>query len=102
MNEFIRPQHPGFALKEDFLDDLEIKPGTLAKAIGVDRAAIKRITDGKRDISAEMSMRLGRYFGINADFWFRMQNQYDMRLAQYEKAEDVDAEVTPLERADAA
>ena len=102
MNDFIRPEHPGLALKEDFLDDLDIKPGTLARAIGVDRAAIKRITDGKRDISAEMSMRLGRYFGINADFWFRMQNQYDMRLAQYEKAEDVDAEVTPLERADAA
>ena len=102
MNTFIRPQHPGLALKEDFLDDLKIKPGTLAKAIGVDRAAIKRITDGKRDISAEMSMRLGRYFGINPDFWFRMQNQYDMRLAQFEKAEAVDAEVTPLERANAA
>ena len=102
MNEFIRPEHPGLALKEDFLDALEIKPGTLAKAIGVDRAAIKRITDGKRDISAEMSMRLGKYFGINPDFWFRMQNQYDMRLAQFEKAEAVDAEVTPLERANAA
>ena len=102
MNEFIRPEHPGLALKEDFLDALEIKPGTLAKAIGVDRAAIKRITDGKRNISAEMSMRLGKYFGINPDFWFRMQNQYDMRLAQFEKAEAVDAEVTPLERANAA
>ena len=98
MTEFVRPEHPGLALKEDYLDDLGIKPGTLAKAIGVDRAAIKRICDGERDISAEMSMRLGKFFSIAPAFWFRMQNQYDMRFAQWRSGDTIEAEVTPMKR----
>ena len=43
-------EHPGVMLKEDFLDDLGVKPGSFARAIGVDRAAIKKIIDGKRAI----------------------------------------------------
>ncbi|MFT4927136.1 MAG: plasmid maintenance system antidote protein VapI [Phenylobacterium sp.] len=42
-DEFIEIEHPGIMLKEDFLDDLDIKPGTFARAIGVDRTAIKNM-----------------------------------------------------------
>ena len=38
-------QHPGIMLKEDFIDDLGIKPGTLARKIGVDRSAVKAIVE---------------------------------------------------------
>ena len=94
--ELIPLTHPGVLLKQDFLDDLDIKPGTLARAIGVDRAAIKRITEGKRDITAEMSLRLGEFFDMSPGFWFGMQNNYDMRLAKREKMDAVKAEVTRM------
>ena len=94
--ELIPLTHPGILLKQDFLDDLGIKPGTLARAIGVDRAAVKRITEGKRDITAEMSLRLGEFFDMGPDFWFGMQNNYDMRLAKREKMDAVKAEVTRM------
>ena len=96
--ELIPLTHPGLVLKRDFLDDLDIKPGTLARAVGVDRAAIRRITEGERDITAEMSLRLGEFFNMSPGFWFGMQNNYDLRLAKREKLDSIRLEVTPLAR----
>ena len=63
--EIIEIEHPGIMLKEDFLDDLGIKSGAFAKAIGIDRAAIKNIIDGKRAITADMSLRFGLFFDMS-------------------------------------
>ncbi|MBC8285049.1 MAG: HigA family addiction module antidote protein [Nitrospinae bacterium] len=78
-------EHPGIMLKEDFLNDMEIRPGTLAKAIGVDRAAIKNLVEGKRAITAEMALRLGLFFGTSAEFWLNLQKDYDLRIAKGKK-----------------
>ena len=100
--ERILPDHPGILLKRDFLDDLDIKPGALARAIGVDRAAIKRITEGERDISAEMSIRLGEFFGMSHGFWFGIQNKYKMRVAEAEQLKSIQEQVTPMRGVKAA
>ena len=97
--EWIELEHPGIMLKEDYLDEMGIKPGTLAKAIGMDRAAIKRICDGERDISAETSMRLGEFFGVSYEFWHNVQKDYDMRMAKRASLKKVRAEVTPMKAA---
>jgi addiction module HigA family antidote len=89
-------EHPGVMLKEDFLDDLEVKSGTLAKSIGVDRTAIKNIIDGTRGISAEMSIRLGLFFGMSDTFWLNLQRDYDLRLARRKRLVEFKANVTPL------
>jgi len=68
VSDYIEIEHPGIFLKEDFLDAFGVKAGQLALAIGVDRAAIKHIIDGKRAITAEMALRFGLYFGTTADF----------------------------------
>ena len=57
----IEIEHPGIMLKEDFLDDLGIKSGAFAKAIGFDLATLKNIIDGKRAITADMSLRFGLF-----------------------------------------
>lgn len=85
MAKYIKIEHPGVMLKEDFLDDLGIKPGTFAKAIGVDRSAIKNIIDGDRAITAEMSLRFGLFFGMSDSFWLNLQKDYDLRSAKQEK-----------------
>jgi addiction module HigA family antidote len=62
-------EHPGVMLKEDFLDDLGVKPGSFARAIGVDRAAIKKIIEGKRAITADMSLRFGFLHHFFSNLW---------------------------------
>ena len=92
----IEIEHPGLMLKEDFLDDLNIKPGTLAKAIGVDRAAIKKIIDGKRAISADMAIRFGLFFGMSTAFWLNLQKDYELRIAKRDRLSELQKTVRPF------
>lgn len=97
MREHIEIEHPGIMLKEDFLDDLGIKPGTFAKAIGIDRSAIKNIIDGKRAITAEMALRFGLFFNMSERFWLNLQKDYELRLAKAHKLEQLKSVVTPYQ-----
>ena len=92
----IKIEHPGVMLKEDFLDDLEIAPGAFAKAIGVDRSAIKNIIDGKRGITAEMALRFGLFFGMSAGFWVNLQKDYELRTARRERLPEFQKIVKPF------
>lgn len=96
-NNMIEVEHPGIMLKEDFLDDLDIKPGNFAKAIGIDRAAIKNIIDGKRAITADMSLRFGLFFDMSAGFWLNLQKDYELRIAKREKLAEFKEIVHPYE-----
>ena len=90
MVDTIDIEHPGIMLKEDFLDDLGVKPGTFARAIGVDRAAIKKIIDGKRAITADMSLRFGLFFGMSSGFWLNLQKDYELRVAKRDKLAELE------------
>jgi len=94
--EMIDIEHPGIMLKEDFLDDLDIRPGTFAKAIGVDRAAIKKIIDGKRAITADMALRFGLFFNMSAGFWLNLQKDYELRIAKRDRLGELEKTVVTL------
>ena len=83
-------EHPGIMLKEDFLDDHNIKPGSFARAIGVDRAAIKKIIDGKRAITADMALRFGLFFNMSPGFWLNLQKDYELRIAKRDKLPELE------------
>jgi addiction module HigA family antidote len=72
---------PGEILS-DWLEEEGIKPSAMADAIGVDRTAILNIIKGTRRITAVMSIKLGKFFGIEQGFWFRLQGDYDLREAK--------------------
>jgi len=93
--KYIEIEHPGIMLKEDFLDDMGIKPGTLAKAIGVDRTAIKKIIEGKRAITADMALRFGLFFNMSAGFWLNLQKDYELRIAKRENLAEFKKVVQP-------
>ena len=93
MTEMIEIEHPGIMLKEDFLDDLGVKPGSFARAIGVDRAAIKKIIDGKRAITADMSLRFGLFFNMSPAFWLNLQKDYELRVAKRDKLPELEQTV---------
>ena len=97
--KYIELEHLGVLLQEDFLDDLGIKPGTLAGSIGVDRTAIKNIIGGKRATTADMSLRLGLFFNMSTGFWFNLQKDYELRIAQRENLAKFEKVVQPFKAA---
>ena len=74
------PIHPGEILQEEFLKPMEISQYRLSKDISVDPRRINEIIHGKRSISADTALRLGRYFGISARFWLNLQSHYDLEV----------------------
>ncbi len=75
------PLHPGEVLREEFLVPLGLSPYAVARACGVPRTRIERIAREELGISADTALRLGRYFGIEPQFWLNLQNRYDLATA---------------------
>ncbi len=76
------PVHPGVVLADDFLRGKNISQCRLAKGIGVPARRIKEIVQGKRGITAETALRLGKFFGIEPQFWMNLQSHYDLEVAK--------------------
>lgn len=70
--------HPGEILRLDFLEPMGITPYRLAKDIGVGRMRVSDILNGKRDVTPDTAIRLGRYFGIEPEFWLNLQAHYNL------------------------
>lgn len=76
------PIHPGEILAEEFLNPMEISQYKLAKDISVAPRRINEIVHGKRAVSADTALRLGRYFSISPQFWLNLQSHYDLAMAE--------------------
>jgi addiction module HigA family antidote len=92
MKTRIAPIHPGVYLSE-MLKELEISQYRLARDIRVTPMRISHVVNGKRPVTAELALRLGRYFGQTLRFWLNLQSRYDMDRAQDELGELVEHEV---------
>jgi addiction module HigA family antidote len=93
------PIHPGEILTTEFLGPLGVSQYRLAKDIGVTPRRINEIVHGRRAITADTALRLGRFFGMEAQFWLNLQTHYDMEVAQEALADRLDTEVHPLSQA---
>lgn len=89
------PIHPGEILLEDFMKPLAITQYALAKAISVPPRRINEIVHGKRAISADTALRLGRYFGVDPQSWMNLQSHYDLEIAAQHLGEKLETEVNP-------
>ena len=85
--------HPGKMIKEDFLADYGLTQYALAKGLSIPHSRMSEILAGRRGISADTALRLGRFFGNSPEFWLNLQAQYDLRVAD---ARRVMSEVAPL------
>jgi len=94
----LAPVHPGSVLLRDFIQPMELTRYKVAKAIKVPQRRIDEICSGKRAITADTALRLARLFGTDAQTWVNLQAQYDLELAEREKARRIEREVTPLAR----
>ena len=72
--------HPGEILKTEFLEPMGVSAYEMAKALNF--PGIYEVVRGDRSISADTAIRLGKYFGLPAQFWLNLQNDYDLRIAE--------------------
>jgi antitoxin HigA-1 len=74
----LAPIHPGEILVEEFLKPLALTEYRLAKGLRVPARRINEIVHGKRAITADTALRLGRFFRNSPRFWLNLQTGFDL------------------------
>ena len=90
--------HPGRLLRRE-LDARALSANRLALDLGVPSGRITDILNGRRAITADTAVRLGRYFGNAAQFWLDLQSQYEIALVEREHGAEIAKRVRPADPA---
>ena len=94
-DKLLDPIPPGEILLEEFMKPMGISINALSRNINVPPNRISEIVNGKRSITADTALRLGKYFGISPEIWLDLQSDYAIRMAR----RTVWPEIEPLVRA---
>jgi antitoxin HigA-1 len=90
--------HPGRLLRRE-LETRALSANRLALDLGVPSGRITDILNGRRAITADTAVRLGRYFGNSAQFWLDLQGQYEIALVERERGTEIAKRVRPADAA---
>jgi addiction module HigA family antidote len=91
--KLLDPIPPGEILLEEFMRPLGVSINRLARDIGVPPNRISGIVNGKRSITADTALRLGKYFGTSAETWLDLQSDYDLRMLRRTAGDEIEAQV---------
>lgn len=91
----VHATHPGEHL-EEFLTELGIGRHRLAETTGIPRRRIDEIVHGRRSVTADTALRIGKALGTTAAFWLNLQTMYDLDVARGSVRTDA---IEPLVRA---
>ena len=83
------PIHPGEILKDE-LAEIGISGAELARQLKVPENRMSEVMRGRRNITADTALRLGKWFGNSASFWMNLQKSYELRKARQEISNDID------------
>ena len=92
----LEPVSPGEILLEEFLKPFHISQNRLAREIGISPGRVNEIIKGKQRITADMALRLHRFFGSTPDFWMNLQTQYDLKIAYQKKWDQIKTKISPF------
>ena len=87
---------PGEILLEEFMKPHGLSQNGLAEALGVSPMTVNQIVHGKRAVTAEVALRLGRYFAMSQQFWLNLQARHDLEKAEAAIGGRLRQEVRPL------
>jgi len=89
-------EHPGEILREEFLVPLGMSANALALRLHISAPRLHAILHGKRSITPDTAIRLGRCFNTSAQFWLNMQQLHDLTKAQQLSLKKIEREVEPM------
>ena len=90
--------HPGRLLRRE-LKARGLSANRLALDLGVPSGRITDIVNGRRSLTADTAVRLGRYFGNTPQFWLDLQSQYEIAVIEAERGEEISRRVQPPDAA---
>lgn len=90
--------HPGRLLRRE-LAARGLSANRLALSLGVPSGRITDILNGRRSITADTAVRLGRYFGNSPQFWLDLQSQHDIAVVERDRGLDIARRVQPANAA---
>lgn len=93
----LAPMHPGELLREDILPAVGRPKTEIARLLGISRQTLYDILNEKQPVTPAMALRLAKMFGGNAESWTNLQRNYDLKIAEAELGDALDA--IPLLRA---
>ncbi len=93
----LRSIHPGEMLREDILPAVGRPKTEVARLLGISRQTLYDILNEKQPVTPTMALRLAKMFGGSAESWTNMQRNYDLKIAEAELGDKLDA--IPLLRA---
>jgi len=82
----------------EFIKPMKLTVYRVAKDSGIPQSTLAAVVSGQRSASAETAMRLGLYFGVDAQFWLNLQTRYDLMMLD-DKKRRIEKEVRPLRKA---
>ena len=94
--ETLNPIHPGEVLREEFLKPFRLSDEALSEAAHIEIDKIRRIAGGRERVTADVALRLARFFGTSAQFWLGLQSDYDLDVAESKIGKMLEKEIIPL------
>ena len=89
------PVHPGEILRDEFLRPLGLSVYRLAPALKISRPQLNDIVLGRRGVTIDTALRLGRYFGTTPEFWINLQARHDLDVAERTLRLEIEREIVP-------
>ncbi len=77
-----QPNHPGEILLKEFLEPMHLAQLRLAEELNIPIQRINTLVRGRRGVSAETALLLGRYFKTGPEFWMNLQTAHDLYQAR--------------------
>ena len=96
-NKYIKLDHVGKILFEEFMEPCKLSQNALAKIIGVAPSRITDIINGRRGITADTDLRLTRLFGLSEGYFLRIQEHIETTLTKQKISEEL-KKIIPLEK----
>ncbi|MBB4285171.1 HigA family addiction module antitoxin [Roseospira goensis] len=91
-------QHPGTVLRKRFMVPYGLDSDRLAADLGVPANRLEDVLAGQRSITADLALRLGRYFGTAPLYWMNLQSRFDLHVTGTVMADDIAREVRPFQK----
>lgn len=94
----MRPVHPGEILRDE-IDAAGVSESTLSNALDIPLSRVIKILEGRQDVTADVALRLARYFGTTPQLWLNLQQAWELRRAEIEVGAKIAERVAPRQSA---
>jgi len=92
----LKPIHPGEVLREEFLKPFNLTEKDLAAQLGIPAKNVEDVIAEKSGITADLALRLAKFFGTSAQFWLGLQSDHDIDIAREKLGDKLEKEIVPI------